>query len=594
MKKFFTLIFALLGLSAAVSAASIDDVKVCQHSYVLVMDDVTNNGAAKPGKGNLFGDGYFLDVTGGSVATNKQNWDLSSEDAIAILGTDKYAEYGKHLNSFRLKNGQDVIAMKITAGSKLIILGQTHSSRWPQISDTAPSGNNMQGNKLAGLADGSCSVGKGVNTVTENGYFEWTADDDRTIYIGSHNGDYYISYIIVEANEAPGTPSVKVGEQAYDGGEGMWYREVTCKPNDVDGIPTICTYTIDGTEPTFESPVYTEPIRIYENCDVKFQAFMDMGDGLAYPGAEMIGGTNEVAVNFVFDAPTVTAEGGVVTIEAAADGAVNYYSIDGGEWVEGDEFTLTQSATVSCKSVYENPDVAVFESKSVTKDVYVLNPITEKKVITVTGGEVVVDEEATKNDPNGNTVYTVKDGAISADPMDFFVKNIVYAAVVEPEYQIDGQQVYIQMSNTTIDFELAEAAAVTVVCSKNSAKNLDTDKQCKITVDGGTYGGEDVTGTWELADAEGNIIETLPGNVVKFDLEAGHHQFKKYSGTGAIKIASITIEPGKSVFVKGGDDTGINNVNAASAAKTAKALVNGQLVIKSARGTFTAAGAQVK
>ena len=129
MKKLFTLICALVGLASTANAAKIDDVAVCKHSYVLVMDQVTGtvkgvNKGAKPGKGQLFGDGFFFDVTGGSVADNKGSWNLSSEESIAILGTDAYAEYGDHLNSFRLKNAQNVIAMKVTGGSKVIILGQ--------------------------------------------------------------------------------------------------------------------------------------------------------------------------------------------------------------------------------------------------------------------------------------------------------------------------------------------------------------------------------------------------------------------------------------------------------------------------------------
>ena len=199
MKKLFTLICALVGLASTANAAKIDDVAVCKHSYVLVMDQVTGtvkgvNKGAKPGKGQLFGDGFFFDVTGGSVADNKGSWNLSSEESIAILGTDAYAEYGDHLNSFRLKNAQNVIAMKVTGGSKVIILGQVHT-RYPKIATNAALTENVQKNT--------------TNTVAENGYFSWVAPDDMTIYIGSEGGDYFISYIIVEAKEAAGTPSVE-------------------------------------------------------------------------------------------------------------------------------------------------------------------------------------------------------------------------------------------------------------------------------------------------------------------------------------------------------------------------------------------------
>ena len=77
--------------------------------------------------------------------------------------------------------------MKITAKSKIIILGESHASRGPKITDTAPASNAMQGTVLATSTD----------TKSTGGVFEWVADDDRTIYIGSDGGDYYVSYLIV-------------------------------------------------------------------------------------------------------------------------------------------------------------------------------------------------------------------------------------------------------------------------------------------------------------------------------------------------------------------------------------------------------------
>ena len=94
MKKIFTLICALMGFAGAANAATVDDIALLKHSYVLVMDDVTNNGSAKPGKGNLFGDNHFLDVTGGSVATNKGSVDLSSVDG-TLVTEEIAAKYGE-------------------------------------------------------------------------------------------------------------------------------------------------------------------------------------------------------------------------------------------------------------------------------------------------------------------------------------------------------------------------------------------------------------------------------------------------------------------------------------------------------------------
>ena len=118
MKKLFTLAIALLGFAGVANAATVDDLEVLKHSYVLVCDDL----GARPGKGVLFGANHFLDVTGGSTATNKGQVDLSvvdgNEGYVTQEIVDKYgADYaGPHYNWLRLKNAQDVIAMKLTAG----------------------------------------------------------------------------------------------------------------------------------------------------------------------------------------------------------------------------------------------------------------------------------------------------------------------------------------------------------------------------------------------------------------------------------------------------------------------------------------------
>ena len=589
MKKLFTLICALVGLTSSVNAATIDDVAVCKHSYVLVMDQVTGTvkekeeKGAKPGKGQLFGDGFFLDVTGGSTAWNKGSWNLSSEESIAILGTDAYAEYGDHLNSFRLKNAQDVIAMKVTGGSKVIILGQVHT-RYPKIATNAALTENVQKNT--------------TNTVAENGYFSWVAPDDMTIYIGSEGGDYYISYIIVEANEAAGTPSVKVGAQTYE--NGLWYREVTCKPNTYElmgtKLPTVVTYTTDGSAPTADSPKYTEPIKCYKEQTVKFQAFIDYA-GVGSADEECPGAENEGIVSFSFNAPTISAEGGNVTITSEYEGAQNFYKYGEADYTEGSSVTLTESATLTAMSKIVNGSYATFETASTSKDVYVLNPIAEEKIITVSG-TAVVDEEATASSTTG-TIYKIEEGAITTDKMDFFVKNLEFGAIANAsaaaQYQVPaGQEAYIKMNATNISFLVAEGDSVNVhvICSKNACKNIDAeeakDRQCKVRVDGTDYGCDDMlTGTYDITDADGNVVETLPTNEIKFGLAAGIHTFQKFSGTGNILISSIKITP-----VKG---TGINAVNGENkAAKNGKFIKNNRVVIVKNGAEFSVTGAQLK
>jgi hypothetical protein len=313
----------------------------------------------------------------------------------------------------------------------------------------------------------------------------------------------------------------------------------------MEGFATIVTYTTDGSEPNATSPVYKEPIKCYKDMTVKFQAYMDLGDGKPDEMGIAVGADNEGIVTFQFNAPTIGSDGPNVLISSEYDGqgATNFYKLNGGEAVQGNTVTLTESATVTAYTEIKNGDYATFVSKSASQDVYVLDPIKAKKTIAVTGGDVVVDEEATATSTTG-TVYKVENGTISADKKDFFVKNLEFGVVKDAAYQIDGQEAYIKMNQTNITFQVAEGDSVDVVvtCSKNSCKTLNaendesvtTDRKCYVNVSGKTYGTDDVTAVNE---------DGTPGNVIKFGLGAGTWTFQKYSGTGNIFISSIEISP---------------------------------------------------
>jgi hypothetical protein len=576
MKKFFTLICALVGFAGVANAATVDDIAPLKHSYVLVCEDL----GARPGKGNLFGDKHFLDVTGGSTSTGKGSVDLSVADGVLVTEeiAAKYGEYGSHKNFLRLKKTQDVIAMSVTAKSKVIIFYQDNNKddRYPVFAKDAA--------LKEKFADGEKS--ERVNSCKR---IEWTATDDGLVYVGDNNGDMFVSYIIIEANEAPGTPTIKVGAQTFE--NGLWFREVTAKANGYkmegsdEEIPTILTYTTDGTDPSATSPVYTEPIKCYKDMTVKFQAYQDWGTG-ADEGFKCDGADNEANVNFSFDAPAITAEGANVTITSPYEGAKNFYSLNGGEAQEGSSITLTESATVSAYSQIINGTYATFTTKSTTKDVYVLNPIKEKKTIAVTKADVVLDEEATATSTTGE-IYKVENGEISADKADFFVKNLSWGVVKDAQYQIDGKEAYIQMSNTNITFLVAagDEVNVKVICSKNACKNIDADdaaedkqvdgctpdRSCYVNVSGTNYCAKDAEGKavcdQKLYPGIANVIEfTLKGgkdvtskddegnSTTTFDAKDTYYTFQKYSGTGNILISSIEFTPV--------DASGISTINA--------------------------------
>jgi len=613
MKKFFTLALALMGFAGVANAANVDDLAVLKHSYVLVCDNL----GARPGKGVLFGDNHFLDVNGGTTATNKGKVDLSqpgpttyddgkgnvedipqyiTEDIIAKYGTD-YA--GAHSNFLRLKNDQDVIALKLTAKSKIIIFEQGNNkvgkdARIPCIAKSVDDIKSKKG--LNAAPDGN-------HPRTVSGFrWEYTVDDDGLYYIGSYNGDMFVSFIIIEANEAPGTPTVKVGEQKFEGG--LWFREVTCKANNYtmegteESIPTIVTYTTDGSTPTAASPVYNGPIKCYKDMTVKFQAYQDWGTG-ADEGFICANADNEANVAFLFDAPTISTDGANVTVTSPYEGAENYILVNGDNEEKTNSITLEESATITAYSKIINGDYAEFTTKKTSKDVYVLNPIKEKKTIVVTTGTAVIDEEATATSTTG-PVYKVEGGAISADKKDFFVKNLTFSVLKDEkaQYQVpEGQEIYIQMSNTNITFQVAEGDSVDVkvVCTKNSCKNLEAedaaadklvngctpDRSCYVNVSGTNYC---------HLDADGGVAADLKlhseANVITFGLPAGTHTFQKYSGTGNILISSIEITP---VEV---DKTGISTVKN-EVAKSAIFNLAGQKVTSNFKGIIVKDGKKI-
>lgn len=596
MKKIFTLICALVGIVASGFAQTVADLEVCKHSYVLVGDDVTNVGTEKIAKNSLFGDGYFFTPTGHDKSNKKNSFDLAekNEDETYKWFNGKYAEYGSHLNSLRLKNAQDVFAVKLTAKSKIIICfnGQSKvgaAARYPKFATDAKLENPL--NEKPSAESGKV----GISTV------EYTAPDDMTLYVGSWNGDIYVSYIIVEANEAPGTPSVKVGPQTYE--NGLWFREVTVKPAMVseegseEQFPSIVTYTTDGSAPDANSEVVpSDPIKVYKDQTLKFQAFMDLGTGLPDVEGFLSGAENEAVVSFSFDAPTLTADKGNVTVTTpyAAQGGANVITY-GDKIINGDNATLTESAVVSAKTVIPNGTYGKFESKSASIDALVLTPITEKQEIKPIAGEVVVDDEATAGSTDGKIYYKVENGKHNADPKYIFFKKPVFGAVTadNAKYQVpEGQEVYLQMKDNDIAiyFETAQKSLVTITASKNSCKNIDKPEDAKnlifgVKMDDTDQQVADITADHEFVN--GDATETLSGNVLKFFVEAGTHKITRYTGTGNIFLSSIVIEPA-------GTNTGINDIEANSTVKVKKVIENGKVVIVKGNNKYNVAGAQIK
>ncbi|MBR0333410.1 MAG: hypothetical protein IIX13_00570 [Bacteroidales bacterium] len=206
----------------SMTAATVADLKPIKSTYVYAFDAYTQNGGGSRAKGTLFGNNYFIDVTGGSVSTGKGSIDISnSKTYSAINGADvdylsvKYSTYGSQLKSLRLKNAQDVIALKPLAGSVIYVFGEGGGktgagARIPRFSTEAD-------------LDPALNAAPDESHPKTNNYvykFEVPKgfDGEEVLYIGSYNDDAYFSYIIVELPPVESLYEVSVSASPNEAG----------------------------------------------------------------------------------------------------------------------------------------------------------------------------------------------------------------------------------------------------------------------------------------------------------------------------------------------------------------------------------------
>lgn len=103
---------------------------------------------------------------------------------------------------------------------------------------------------------------------------------------------------------------------------------ITVTLQTVDDAPI--HYTLDGTEPTAESPVYTEPIVLKETADIKAVAIRPEGNSKTYSNSVNFNKATAHPVTLVNDPhPRYAAQGGVTLV----DGKFGTTSFNNGDWV---------------------------------------------------------------------------------------------------------------------------------------------------------------------------------------------------------------------------------------------------------------------
>ena len=221
-RRIFFVCFALLGTTICMKAATVENLQPITSTCVYAFDDYTNSGTASRAEGAIFGSNRFLDVTGGSVSTTKGSIDIANtSNYAAINGADPvslsatYTIYGSHLNSFRLKNAQDVIALKPIANSKIYLFGNGNNktgveARIPKFATDAA------------LTEALNNAPDAEFPTTGNYVYEFEVPEDfdgtKPLYIGSYNGDAFFSFIIVECPKEESLYTVTITGTPMEGG----------------------------------------------------------------------------------------------------------------------------------------------------------------------------------------------------------------------------------------------------------------------------------------------------------------------------------------------------------------------------------------
>lgn len=129
----------------------------------------------------------------------------------------KYSTYGSQLNSLRLKNNRDVIALKPVAGSVIYVFGQGNNktgaeARIPKFATDAALSSAL--NVTPGADHPASGTYVYKFEVPEGEGF----DGDKPLYIGSYNGDAFFSYIIVECPQVESLYEVSVSASPNEAG----------------------------------------------------------------------------------------------------------------------------------------------------------------------------------------------------------------------------------------------------------------------------------------------------------------------------------------------------------------------------------------
>ena len=215
----------------------------------------------------------------------------------------------------------------------------------------------------------------------------------------------------------------------------------------------VIRYTLDGEVPTSASAIYEAPVTLTKAVTVK---------AIAEKGGYTSSSVATDSYKPVLDKPEIKVSGNKVTI-TAADGAVVYYTLDGGTPSDKaakyeSEITLAKSATVKAIAVkdgFENSDVAAKEVKLAL----------DKPVIKVSGNKVTITAA------DGAAVYYTLDGGTPSDKAAKYEKEIT----LDKSTTVKAIAVKDGFENSDVSVrEVVLAAATPVISIKDGTAEIKT------------------------------------------------------------------------------------------------------------------------
>ncbi len=119
----------------------------------------------------------------------------------------------------------------------------------------------------------------------------------------------------------------------------------------------VIRYTIDGTDPTFTSPVYGQPVTVSRTTSVKARAFKANHDGSTTAGGLYVIDTGKVDAPRFSPAPGRYPSAQLVTIRCETAGATIHYTTDGRDALEtdptivsGDTMAIAQNTAIKARA----------------------------------------------------------------------------------------------------------------------------------------------------------------------------------------------------------------------------------------------------